>query len=744
MNGRFSTMAALAAATALQAGAQPTVSQIGMTQVSSQRTRIDFTLSEDAIVTLDIVTNAPGGGWVSIGGANVTNVWGDVNTLVKGGGAHTIWWAPETSWRDETGASVTVKARVKAWALDAPPPYMVVDLSIAETSADMADFVRYYESAEQLPDGGLASDIYRTERLVMRRILAKNVVWRMGSPTTQRWRSWAGGGAETPHFVTLSSDYYMAVFETTQGQYHYMGGASSTGTLPVSETSYETLRGSNSSYDFPANGNDVSPSSKIGTLRLLTGGIEFDLPTEAQWEFACRAGEGGPFSPDIPITGNNATTAFAQIGWCEATENAQVQSNAKYRVGGKRPNAWGLYDMHGNVKELCLDWKKNDLGGESVTDPVVPVSERSAAYKIVRGGAAGWCWQYQCTSSYRDSIDGVARGYGNIGFRLVCPAVARKTCRSLSEFPRLAGETDDAPRLQRAVDATPGGVLDIAAGTYEIAQTVSVTNRCSLRMNKSAHLRAKAQMDFVLRVDNSRSGTLDGDTFITGGKIDGNGHAGCMALDGFQHCTLRDIFFFNGKGYGLAVGTGDGIARELVADNLYFKCILSGLAGNTAFHLGCDDSHVTDCIAVDYTVGFHLAGGANRLTRCHVWGGPVPSPAPGEPREMLKDSINFKIEGDSAILRDCYADTGETGYEVNAADTRLLGCSYLSNTTFGLDYITIVRHLSGRLLVADGLFTKNATHCEVYEGSGPVKWRDMIYSNFGSGDYCPGAAVFGN
>ena len=82
-------------------------------------------------------------------------------------------------------------------------------------------------------------------------------------------------------------------------------------------------------------------------------------------------------------------------------------------------------------------------------------------------------------------------------------AVAQMADHTLSEFPRLPGETDDAPRLQRAVDATPSGVLEIGRGLYEIAKTVSVTNLCSLRMHKSAHLRAVAEMDFILRVNNA-------------------------------------------------------------------------------------------------------------------------------------------------------------------------------------------------------------------------------------------------
>ena len=278
---------------------------------------------------------------------------------------------------------------------------------------------------------------------------------------------------------------------------------------------------------------------------------------------------------------------------------------------------------------------------------------------------------------------------------------------------------------------------------------VSVTNLCSLEMDKSAVLRAVAEIPFVLRVNGEQ---LLGDwealphdsvrrqdygMFVTGGRIDGRGLASCMALDGFRHYTLRDVTFLNGKAFGLAVDDEDGTGYELIAENLYFKCFLSGLAGNTALFLNGGDCHVTDCISVDYTVGFHLArGGANRLTRCHVWGGPI--------RESLDNSVCFKITSRQSILRDCYADTGKTGFEIDAKYTRLLGCSYISNTSFGLDGITVIRHLSGRLLVADGSIVKSAEHFTVYDGCGTVKWRDMMYSGFSSGDDTPGVIDFGD
>ena len=114
-----------------------------------------------------------------------------------------------------------------------------------------------------------------------------------------------------------------------------------------------------------------------------------------------------------------------EIGWCTETKN-QTQSDDVHRVGEKMPNAWGLYDMHGNVAEWCLDWYKGDLGSASVTDPTVAVSERSLERKVLRGGSSGWCEQYKCRSASRNApITSPSGSAGNVGFRLVCPAVAK-------------------------------------------------------------------------------------------------------------------------------------------------------------------------------------------------------------------------------------------------------------------------------------------------------------------------------
>ena len=136
------------------------------------------------------------------------------------------------------------------------------------------------------------------------------------------------------------------------------------------------------------------------------------LPTEAQWEYACRAGTTTPFN-----TGSNLTTDQANYDG-----NYPYNGNAKgvYRektmpVGSFAPNAWGLYDMHGNVWEWCSDWY-GDYPTGAQTDPAGP---SSGSARVYRGGS----WHsnaHLCRSAYRDRYS-PARRFNLIGFRLVSP-----------------------------------------------------------------------------------------------------------------------------------------------------------------------------------------------------------------------------------------------------------------------------------------------------------------------------------
>ena len=412
---------------AIAASAAPVVSNVSMTQAGGTVT-IGYTLSgEPGIVTVDIQTNNTARGeWESIGGERLVFFGGDVNRRVEPG-ARTITWKPRKAWPDNM-SSKNAKAVVSAWATNAPPDYMVVSLVATNT-------LFFYTCAESVP-GGVTNDLYKTECLVMRKCPAANVLWRMGSPTTEPNRK----ASEAPHVVSLADDYYIGVYPVTQRQYELMMDAvganesarrpsgfkldSDYATRPVERVSYDMLRGAASDeIVWPDTGHAVKQNTFLYSVRRHTGLDGFDLPTEAQWEFACRAGCGTAY-----YNGENVASALDSLGRYRlnggyadgATESSTVVAtctadNGTAKVGTYLPNAWGIYDMLGNVQEWCLDWYQDSLGDVSpATGPA------SGSNRVYRGG--GWGWSAaDCRSASRAS-NSPTTVWPKIGFRLVAPA----------------------------------------------------------------------------------------------------------------------------------------------------------------------------------------------------------------------------------------------------------------------------------------------------------------------------------
>ena len=206
--------------------------------------------------------------------------------------------------------------------------------------------------------------------------------------------------------VTLTKPFYCGVFEVTQKQYELVTGKNPSefkGDMrPVEKVSYDMIRGKNAGAKWPAS-SAVDSSSFIGKIRERTGIEGFDLPAEAQWEYACRAGttgkynNGGDTEADLKKLGrfvlNQAGRAGKEPDASFTKHEPDGKGGCSERhtvVGSYLPNAWGLYDMHGNVWEWCLEWP-----GDLSSGMTEPVGSSSGSSRVDRGGSwyngAGGC-----------------------------------------------------------------------------------------------------------------------------------------------------------------------------------------------------------------------------------------------------------------------------------------------------------------------------------------------------------------
>jgi formylglycine-generating enzyme required for sulfatase activity len=219
-----------------------------------------------------------------------------------------------------------------------------------------------------------------TNNLGMKFVYIKPGSFMMGSPSSEPGRD----DDETLHQVTLTKGFYLQTTEVTQGQWKRVLGSNPSNfkncgdDCPVEKVSWSDIQ------EF------------IAELNRMEGGYKYRLPTEAEWEYAARAGTKGPYAGGLDA-----------MAWYKDTSGGKTHA-----VGMKRPNAWGLYDMHGNVWEWCQD-RFGGYPSGSVTDPK---GASSGAGRVVRGGS----WYddaRRCRSAYRGRDEPGDR-YDLLGFRL--------------------------------------------------------------------------------------------------------------------------------------------------------------------------------------------------------------------------------------------------------------------------------------------------------------------------------------
>lgn len=474
------TMLLVSAFMAGSALALPRVSNVQVTMRTAGRMTISYTLTGGpAVVTLDVKTNSSA--WASIGidalvGANPDKpgLKGDVFRRVSGDGPHTIDWNAYKAWGAAGGRFTPgeVKFEVKAHPLYDAPDYLVTDLRAGVTAADR---VKYFPSEDFLPGGLLSNPAYRTTHLVLRRIHARNVRYTQGvttegkldadKPPFYEQRETVEGikGNENVHRVTLPNDFYIGVFEITQAQWTHVTGknvsyynASPESPMrPAEQLSYARLREAvfncseadgklpHPNYSWPR---PPHPDSFLGKLRALTSDeFDYDLPGDVEWEFACRAGLPEGYWND----GSDAKDSSLIPGRCnenggwlpDGTSYPNIPSlgptNATAVCGSYPPNRWGLYDMHGNVQEWCVDWFQwNYREGKININPNDPMQTLGGApaeglsYQRARRGGSFNTKAFEpangndCRASARSGYQ-MGAAYVNYGGRVACRAGLR-------------------------------------------------------------------------------------------------------------------------------------------------------------------------------------------------------------------------------------------------------------------------------------------------------------------------------
>ncbi len=341
--------------------ATPTISGLKVTPIEPLGLAIDYNVSgattNDLVRRrLEVSMNAGDATYIAESLSGATNC---VN------GAHRVYWnvAGDGISLGKTNMNVTVTYKYTPdGAL-----YCVIDLSGGPYATSYP--IKYFDEE---PSGGFYTTEYKATKLVLKRVDAGSFTMGYSSESDNQ-----------PHTVKLTKSFYMGLYEVTQKQWKLVMGTNpscfSGEVNPVEQVSYDMIRGAVEGAKWPAT-NSVDSTSFLGKLRNRTK-LDFDLPTEAQWEYTCRAGTTTTYSHGSSANGN----------YMWYTDNS---SSKMHTVGTKAANPWGFYDMHGNVWEWCLNWYGTRAYG---TDPK---GSSSGSSRVGRGGS----WSYvasDCASSCR-------------------------------------------------------------------------------------------------------------------------------------------------------------------------------------------------------------------------------------------------------------------------------------------------------------------------------------------------------
>lgn len=400
MNARTFVFLVLSAFSAAAFAAVPTVGNVRLSGHSKATVTYDLT-GAPGIVTMEIQTNTVedlSGEWVAIDGQLLRDVSGDVSCVVQPGTDRKIKWPARAALG---GSLKNVRAVLTAWATNAPPDYLVVNLA-------GQDVPRYYTSTNYFPCG-FGHLAYKTTNVVYKLVKAKGRTFTAGEYTNCLTPAEGGGN---PHVINMTRDYYLSIYELTQAQYHWATGYE----RPWEDKSWPA--GMNYDRPYPCtimwysnfrNGDWKTPLDKTTFCGAASAksGLHVDLPTEAEWEFAARCGGYRKVRTQI-VNGEPAEDLHA-------VANANGYSDDVIEVGLLTPNDWGFYDMIGNVWEICLDVVK--YLPDNMSEPILEETTDPHGLDLSDGGGhslrgGNFASTYTYNTVYRNVYGQGQHGYG--------------------------------------------------------------------------------------------------------------------------------------------------------------------------------------------------------------------------------------------------------------------------------------------------------------------------------------------
>ena len=335
-------------------------------------------------------------------------------------GSHTVTWNAKADGVETPDLSTFSGAIAPVTATKTDADYMIVDVSAGKVAASYP--IRYAKAGANVTTAQFNKPEYKLHKIAFKRVKVGDFLettvgdqtypytFKMGVGTVATGTAW--------HPVRLTKDYFLGIFEVTQQQYKDVTDANPSA-YTSKETALESIKAEITDYT-------MHPVNKLvydtlagadGLFGRLTAraGVTIGAPTEAQWEFACRAGCESKYHWGADIETAEGELVEDRYGWNNLNSSPNAGTGrTTHGVGELLPNAWGFYDMTGNCYEYCSDFHA-DYKSKSTSAPEEDPTGAESGKRVIRGGAFAHKRTCMASGDRSNSQDGSTDGGGGYG-----------------------------------------------------------------------------------------------------------------------------------------------------------------------------------------------------------------------------------------------------------------------------------------------------------------------------------------